>query len=84
MRFISAESLDRDPTAVRTATREGPVVITDNGAPTHVLMTIADFERLGGSGRRTLWNAFADRHQDDLGDDFPKLDIRTRPVNFDE
>ncbi|MGJ8481132.1 hypothetical protein [Sphingobium yanoikuyae] len=50
-------------------------------------MTAAEFERLGGTVRRTLYDAFAGRIYpgDDGGDlDIEKLDIRLRPPSFDD
>ncbi|MDP9805749.1 prevent-host-death family protein [Trueperella bonasi] len=45
--FTSGE-IDRDLTAAIRATEKGPVTITDNGLPSHVLLTIEDFEHLKG------------------------------------
>lgn len=46
MTIVSSREFNRDVSAVKRAAADGPVVITDNGRPAHVLMTIADYERL--------------------------------------
>ena len=43
---ISSREFNRDVSAAKRATADGPVVITDNGRPAHVLLSITDFERL--------------------------------------
>lgn len=82
---ISSDAFAADPDAARTAAVAGPVIITDNGRPTHALMSMPDFERLMGKCR-TLWDAFAGRDFGDDGGDFEiqKVDIRLRPPSFDD
>lgn len=46
MTTVSSRELNRDVSAVKRAAANGPVVITDNGRPAHVLMTFTDYERL--------------------------------------
>jgi hypothetical protein len=84
---ISSDAFAADPDAARKVAGDGPVFITQDGQPTHVLMTAAEFERLGGTVRRTLYDAFVGRiyRGDDGGDlDIEKLDIRLRPPSFDD
>lgn len=46
MTTVTSREFNRDVSAAKRAAAGGPVVITDNGRPAHVLMTIRDFERL--------------------------------------
>lgn len=46
MASVTSREFNRDVSAAKRAAAKGPVVITDNGRPSHVLMTIADYQRL--------------------------------------
>ena len=52
MTSISSREFNHDVSAAKRAAAEGPVVITDHGRPSHVLLTIADYERLLGRAGR--------------------------------
>jgi PHD/YefM family antitoxin component YafN of YafNO toxin-antitoxin module len=45
---LSSRELNHDVGRAKKAAQKGPVVITDRGKPSHVLMTYSDFERLTG------------------------------------
>lgn len=45
---ITSREVDRDVAAAMQAAERGPVMITDRGQPTHVLLTAAEFERISG------------------------------------
>jgi prevent-host-death family protein len=45
---ISSSEFKQDPSGARKAAAEGPVLITDRGRPTHVLLTIEEYERITG------------------------------------
>jgi PHD/YefM family antitoxin component YafN of YafNO toxin-antitoxin module len=45
---LSGRELNHDVSKAKKAAQKGPVVITDRGKPSHVLMTYSDFERLTG------------------------------------
>ncbi|MCX7056255.1 MAG: type II toxin-antitoxin system Phd/YefM family antitoxin [Proteobacteria bacterium] len=44
----SSREFNRDASGAKKAAAQGPVIITDRGKPTHVLLTIADYQRLLG------------------------------------
>ena len=46
MTEVSAREFNQDVSAAKRAAYEGPVIITDRGRPSHVLLTIEDFNRL--------------------------------------
>lgn len=48
--FTSRE-FNHDVSAAKRATSGGPVVITDRGRPSHVLLSYTDYRRLRGSSR---------------------------------
>ncbi len=55
--MISAREFNRDVSAVKRAATRGPVIITDHGRPSHVLLTFADYQRLTSTGT-SLGQAF--------------------------
>lgn len=55
---LSSRELNHDVSRAKKAAKKGPVVITDRGKPSHVLMTYSEFVRLTGK-RRTLVDALS-------------------------
>ena len=49
---ISSRELNQDITRAKKATKSGPVFITDRGKPAHVLLSIREYQRLTGAGRK--------------------------------
>lgn len=43
---FSSREFNQDTARAKRAAKSGPVFITDRGAPSHVLMTVEDYERL--------------------------------------
>jgi prevent-host-death family protein len=46
MAEVTARDFNRDVSAAKRAALKGPVIITDRGQPSHVLLTIEDYHRL--------------------------------------
>ena len=55
---VSSRDLNQDVSRAKKAAKDGPVVITDRGKPSHVLMTYTEFERLTGQ-QHNLVNALS-------------------------
>lgn len=53
MSTLTSRELNHDVSSAKKAAQNGPVIITDRGKPSHVLMTYDDFKRLSGK-RRSL------------------------------
>ncbi|RUT31005.1 type II toxin-antitoxin system Phd/YefM family antitoxin [Arsenicitalea aurantiaca] len=51
---ITARAFNQDTSAAKRAAEAGPVVITDRGRPTHVLLTEAEYRRLRGRPQSLL------------------------------
>lgn len=51
---ISSREFNQDTAAAKRAAGEGPVVITDRGAPAHVLLTYERYRELLGSHQSAL------------------------------
>ncbi|MBA2323184.1 MAG: type II toxin-antitoxin system Phd/YefM family antitoxin [Pseudonocardiales bacterium] len=48
MTTFSAREFNQDVSAAKRAAEDGPVIITDRGWPSHVLLTITDYQHLTG------------------------------------
>jgi prevent-host-death family protein len=46
---MSAREFNQDVSKAKKAANEGPVFVTDRGRPSHVLLTIAEYQRITGS-----------------------------------
>ena len=51
MTEVTAREFNRDVSAAKRAASKGPVIITDRGQPSHVLLAIEDYRRLLGDER---------------------------------
>lgn len=89
MKTISARTLNQNVSAAKRMAAEEPVLITDRGKPSLVLMSHAEFERLAEAPTedkpvRTLFDIFGDeRPEADFEWEVPRLDWTPRPVDFD-
>ncbi len=54
MKFLTSREFNRDVSLAKREARTEPVLITDRGQPTHVLMSIEDFRRFTGEGDSIL------------------------------
>ena len=79
MTAISAREFNRDVSAAKRAALEQPVVITDRGEPSHVLLSIDDYRRLSDSG--VGWVASLQMMDEDI--DFDPLRVEFAPRSVD-
>ena len=54
MKLITSREFNRDVSLAKREARIEPVLITDRGQPTHVLMSIEDFRRFTGESENIL------------------------------
>jgi prevent-host-death family protein len=78
---LTSRELNHDVGRAKKAAEAGPVVITDRGRPSHVLMTYVEFERLTGK-RRNLVDALSMPGLSDIDFDLPRSVIATREVDL--
>lgn len=78
--FTSRE-LNHDVSRAKKAAEAGPVVITDRGRPSHVLMTYGEFERLTGK-RHNLVDALSMPGLSTIDFDPPRSIIAARIVDL--
>ncbi|MBB3138653.1 prevent-host-death family protein [Rhizobium pisi] len=78
---LSSRELNHDVSKAKKAAKRGPVVITDRGKPSHVLMTYSEFVRLTGK-RRNLVDALSMPGLSTIEFDPPRAEIAPRKVDL--
>lgn len=81
MTSFSSREVNHDVSKAKKAAQAGPVIITDRGKPSHVLMTYSEFERLTGR-RRNLVDALSMPGLSKTDLDTPRADIVTREIDL--
>ena len=82
-KIITSREFNQDVGGAKRAAVEGPVIITDRGHPSHVLLTIDEYRRLTGKGR-SLADALGMKEGADIEFEPGRLsDDFIRPVDFD-
>lgn len=78
---LTSRELNHDVGRAKKAAEAGPVVITDRGRPSHVLMTYSEFERLSGK-RPNLVDGLSMPGLSAIDFDAPSLVIAPREVDL--
>lgn len=78
---VSSRQFNQDSSGAKKAANDGPVFITDRGKPSHVLLTIAEYERLVGDGASII-DLLAMSASDDIELEVPKLGALSRPAEL--
>lgn len=78
---LSSRELNHDVSRAKKAAQKGPVVITDRGKPSHVLMTYGEFQHLTGK-RHSLVEALAMPGLSDIDFDPPRATIGRREIDL--
>ncbi len=55
---LSSREFNQDTSRAKRAARRGPVFITDRGRPSHVLLTVEEYERITG-GQKSIVDVLA-------------------------
>jgi prevent-host-death family protein len=80
---ISSREFNQDAGGAKKAADKGPVIITDRGRPSHVLLSFEYYRKLLGAGP-SLLDVLAQKEEGDFDFDPPRMgDVVTRPVDFD-
>ncbi|HZQ20623.1 MAG TPA: type II toxin-antitoxin system Phd/YefM family antitoxin [Terriglobales bacterium] len=48
---LSSREFNQDTSRAKRAAKRGPVFITDRGRPSHVLLTVEEYQRITGRGK---------------------------------
>lgn len=78
---VSSRELNQDVSRAKKTASQGPVIITDRGKPSHVLMTYSEFERLTGR-RISLADALAMPGLSEIDFETDRPEITSRPVDL--
>lgn len=78
---ISSRDLNQDVGSAKRASLEGPVVITDRGKPTHVLLSYSDYRALLGD-QRSIVDALSMKGLSDATFDPPGLRLGLSPADL--
>ncbi|MGT2455626.1 type II toxin-antitoxin system Phd/YefM family antitoxin [Cupriavidus basilensis] len=79
---LSSRELNQDVTRAKKATKDGPVFITDRGRPSHVLLSIEEYQRLTGSQQK-IADLLAMPGLEDIELDIPRHAELARPADLD-
>jgi prevent-host-death family protein len=79
---ISSREFNQDAGGAKRAAEKGPVIITDRGRPSHVLLSFEEYRKLTGAGR-SLLDLVAQDGDDDIDFDPPRMgDQIFKPVDL--
>ena len=78
---VSSRELNQDVSRAKRAAEDGPVVITDRGRPSHVLLSWAEYRRLSG-GPRNLASILAAPALSDIAFEPEKSGLKASDVDF--
>jgi prevent-host-death family protein len=78
---LSSREFNQDASRAKRAAAKGPVFVTDRGRPAHVLLSIADYQRLVG-GNRKIADALAMPGAEDIEFDPPRVTINSRSAEL--
>lgn len=51
---LTSREFNRDTSKAKKAALDGPVFITDRGRPAHVLLTVAEYQRISGQQKSAV------------------------------
>lgn len=69
---LSSREFNQDTSRAKKAARKGPVFITDRGRPAHVLLTIAEYQKITNQ-RESILDLLAMPEADEIEFDPPRL-----------
>jgi hypothetical protein len=83
MTVMTSREFNQDTGSAKRAAAEGPVFITDRGKPSHVLLSIEEYQRLAGKKGQTIAEAFYSPGADEIEFEVPRIDdFGFKPVDF--
>lgn len=78
---LSSREFNQDTGRAKKATQTGPVIVTDRGRPTHVLLSIDEYRRLTAR-EPSLADMLAMPDGEDIDFDPPRLNLILKPADF--
>jgi prevent-host-death family protein len=82
---ITSREFNQHVSRAKRAAKDGPVIITERGKPSYVLMRHEEFEakQRQSSAPKNLLEALYCPEMEDIEVEFPKMNFEVRPVDFD-
>lgn len=78
---LSSREFNQDASGAKRAASKGPVIITDRGRPSHVLLTIEAYQALTGDGA-SIVDLLAMPGAEEIAFEPPHMQLATRPVDL--
>ena len=79
---LSSREFNQDTGRAKKAAKKGPVFITDRGRPSHVLLTVEEYQQITGK-RKNMATLLAMPNASEIDFDPPRLgDEIARPADF--
>jgi len=82
---LSSREFNQDRSRAKRAAKKGPVYITDRGRPTFVLLNIEEYNKIT-SKKKSIVDQLVmpeDTPAFDFDFEFPRLEFRSKQVDFD-
>ncbi|MBX6964650.1 type II toxin-antitoxin system Phd/YefM family antitoxin [Alcaligenes faecalis] len=79
---LSSREFNQATSEAKKAASNGPVIITDRGRPSHVLMTFQNYLQLTEQCRNIIDELAMSDEDADIGFEPGRSNINTRPVDF--
>jgi len=73
IRKMSSREFNQDTSRAKRAAKQGPVFITDRGRPSHVLLTVEEYQRLT-KGQKSIVDLLAMPDAADIDFEPPRVD----------
>ncbi len=80
--YMSSASFNQNPSKAKQAAKDSPLVITDHGKPTHVLVSYAEFEANWKKPKTALEALYDPNATIDKDFDPPRLSFEGRKIEF--
>jgi prevent-host-death family protein len=78
---LSSREFNQDTSKAKKAAKRGPVIITDRGRPSHVLLSIEEYQRLVGPSS-SIVELLAMSGAEDIDLDLPRVGNLYQPADF--
>jgi prevent-host-death family protein len=79
---ISSREFNQDTSRAKKAAANGPVFITDRGTPAHVLLSIAEYQRLTGAAGSIVEQLGLPPGIEDIEFESPRMSDPAQPADF--
>ena len=77
---LSSREFNQDTSRAKKAAKRGPVIITDRGRPSHVLLSIEEYQRLVGPSS-SIVDLLATPGAEDIELEVPRVDRLFHPAD---